>query len=156
MQPDRIRPSSRFHTLCHWTGQDVLISDLDTTALDVTRCSLKCCFTNEPIPIPMCYEKFISPTLRSHSDTQLNPRTGIIMPALITRICTLGYLTSKVNCDSTTFPVLEVSGVAQGRTRDQITGSTLYPSVYLSGLRSHMAGWRQAPAADRWADSVTA
>ena len=101
----------------------------------------------------MGYGKFISPTLRSHSDTQLSQGTGIIMTALITRICTLGY---KVTCDSTIFPMLEVSGVAQGRTPDQITGSTLYPSVYLSGLRSHMAGWRQAPAADRWADSVTA
>ena len=88
--------ASRFHTLCHWTGQDVLISDLDTTALDVTRCSvLSAALQMNSIPIPMCYEKFISPTLRSHSDTQLNPRTGIIMPALMTRICTLGYLTSE-------------------------------------------------------------
>ena len=78
------------------------------------------------------------------------------MIPIIPRIGTLGFLTIKVNCDSAAFPVREVSGVAQGRTRDQIAGSTLYPSVYLSGLRSHMAGWRQAPAADRWADSVTA
>jgi len=49
-----------------------------------------------------------------------------------------------VNCDSAAFPVREVSGVAQGRTRDQIAGSTLYPSFYLPGLWSHLAGWRNS------------